>query len=76
MNNWHLIETAPKTGKAVLVSNGEYVLRAYWNLDPSIWEAENDPCWTVHETDDHFYAWHLNKKPPTHWMLLPDPPTK
>lgn len=71
---WRPIESAPKDRNAVLVSDGDYVLRAFWNGDPHIWEAENVPCWTVHEPDDYFYSWHLNDKPPTHWMPLPEPP--
>ncbi len=77
MNDWLNIESAPKDGKACLVSNGDYVLRAYFNPYPLIWgTSEEHGCWTVHEPEDYLYAWHLNKEPPTHWMPLPSPSKK
>jgi hypothetical protein len=75
MSEWQSIESAPKDGTPCLVSDGKYVLRAYFNPEPTIWEAEApDGCWTVHEPEDHYYAWHLNEKPPTHWQPIPPPP--
>lgn len=76
MSEWRPIETAPKDGKCVLVSNGRYVEKAWWNTDPRIWDSEDDnrPCWTVFEPEDYYYAIHLDDDPPTHWMPLPEPP--
>ncbi len=76
---WQPIDTAPKD-KAVLISNGRYVLKAYWNEDPAIWSfsgpEDSSPCWTVFEAEDYYYSWHLNNNPPTHWMPLPEPSLK
>lgn len=72
--SWQPIETAPRDGKTVLVSDGEYVVVARWNTEPNVWERDVDACWTVHEPEDYFYAWHLVDDPPTHWQPIPTPP--
>lgn len=73
---WQPIETAPKNGSSVLVSNGEYVYQAWWNAEPQIWNHEGDlsPCWTLFEPADYYCALHLNEDPPTHWTPLPAAP--
>lgn len=75
---WKPIESAPKDGTRVLVSNGKYVVIAYWNTEPLIWEDggnNTQACWTVFEPDDFYYAWHLlGDGGPTSWQPVPLPP--
>jgi hypothetical protein len=64
MGAWQPIATAPKQTVAgsqpnVLVSNGRYVLVAWWNLAAEAWY--NTSC-------------HRLSGQPTHWQPLPAPP--
>ena len=73
MNNWKTIESAPRDGTWVLG----------WFTDYS---AFNDECrepvvravkWTPHEWEtDEYGIPHGTAGAPTHWMSLPQPPTK
>lgn len=66
MSEWKAIDTAPKDGTEVLVSEGRdlpmYV--AYWDDEVERWI---DPGMSPH-ADAQF------ENAPTHWMPLPEPP--
>lgn len=80
---WMPIETAPKTGRTLLLgyfnSAGNWrTMRGQWMSQDYIdeyWEEPDDaePGWfeTVVEGDDIPNCWRTE---PTHWMLLPLPP--
>lgn len=71
---WMPIESAPRDGAVILVTDGtNYALRR-WDTDPR-W----NPSWTFVTAGD--LAWHSGfdgletpDMSPTHWMLLPAPP--
>ena len=60
---WQPIETAPKDGKRVLVTDGFEVCDAYFRSGE----------WWQYECGDDWYSVSIN---PTNWMPLPQPPTK
>jgi hypothetical protein len=77
---WMPIETAPKDGTEILLSNGQTVAEGHWlhqeayirehrDLDGRyIGQDESDGC-------DEWMDWSGGMLPePTHWMPLPPPP--
>jgi hypothetical protein len=65
---WQPIETAPKE-KAILCWWGD----CHPPLDDRLYAVavcDEDECWMDRETGEEFCS------PPTHWMLLPDPPVR
>lgn len=70
---WQPIETAPKDGKRVLISDGRYVMDAYWSEEASLGQCSRGPAWQVFNCDeDCWYS--IAVTDPTHWMPLPEPP--
>ena len=74
---WQPIETAPKDGTSILVSNGRWRDIAYWaafarfnNITDSM---DVGPAWCGRDCDDPYYSYALD---PTHWMPLPPPPAE
>jgi len=65
---WQPIETAPKDGTYVLVTDGKEVYRSYYE---DIYPEDNRPQWF----DNSYYSFDPGEIP-THWMPLPKPPTK
>lgn len=71
---WQPIETAPKDGTAILLSNERGAWMAKYDpVYPSGYRPEN-PWFSLMLNHDHM----RKGKPcaPTHWMPLPPPPTK
>ena len=79
---WQPIETAPKTGRIILLgyynNHGMWrTLRGQWinegELDDWYSDADNEAGWfeTSVESNDDVNCWQTN---PTHWMPLPEPP--
>ncbi len=66
MDDWQPIETAPKDGTFILVTNGDLYAVAAWLA--GILTSEQD--WSV-----SFGAGLPGKFKPSHWMPLPKPPT-
>ena len=62
---WRHIETAPKDGQAILVTDGRGCYCVEWN--------EEFDWWTV--DDNKLGPFCLRGSSPTHWMPLPPPPT-
>lgn len=63
---WQPIETVPKTGTYLLLTDGEEVGQASW------WVSE----WMIHIGNDTYshVSWLSMCYSPTHWMPLPPPP--
>ena len=70
---WRSMESAPKDGTAVLLSNagGSWIAR-YEPVYPSGYRPEN-PWFSLMLNRDYMKR---NYAPPTHWMPLPLPPTQ
>ena len=66
MMEWQPIETAPKDGSKVLLTDGDRTEIAHW------WGKAQEGFWEVW-TCEPFYE---DFKQPTHWMPLPQPPKK
>ena len=64
MARWQPIETAPKDGQAILVTDGSYRYCVEW--------SEEFDWWTV--DDNKLGPFRLRGSAPTHWMPLPPPP--
>ncbi len=65
---WHPIETAPKSNIPILVSGINAHGRRY--TDILVWYGDEWCCFDV-ETDEYSYP----VLPPTHWMPLPEAPS-
>lgn len=66
MAEWQPIETAPKDGIDIIVSDsGELVSVAFWDKDEGKWLDSMN-----HNGYDHA------TRNPTHWMPLPEPPMR
>jgi hypothetical protein len=61
---WRAIETAPKDGTAVLVSEGRFCYSVEWNEEFDWWAVD----------DNKLGPFRLRGQAPTHWMPLPPPP--
>lgn len=66
---WQSIETAPKDGVPVLLSNGRYIEIARWEEDAELGRFERGPAWQVFDCEDSWYSVAFTN--PTHWMPLP-----
>lgn len=77
-NKWQAIDTAPKDGSTVLISDATHVNEAHYESDVGerlvseyptpYWEPYDHSYWDIHA---HNYDWF----DPTHWMPLPAPPS-
>lgn len=78
---WQPIETAPKDGTEILLTNGKTVAEGQWcDEEPYIREYRDaDGRWIDQQESDGFEGWmdwSGGMKPdPTHWMPLPPAPT-
>ena len=61
---WQSIETAPKEGQAILVTDGMHCYCVEW--------CEEFDWWTV--DDNKLGPFRLRGSAPTHWMKLPEAP--
>jgi hypothetical protein len=72
MGEWQPIETAPKDGTTILLSNGYHMAVARW--DENFWNDANF-CWSI--SDWHNEPLYLRGGySATHWMPLPPLPQK
>ena len=74
---WNPIETAPKDGTRILVSDGNYVDRAWYAVDVPAYfglrqTAKDFEGWAYMYDDDR--SRHVFLSEPTHWQPLPTPP--
>ncbi len=65
---WKPIETAPKDGQTILLSDGQKVLTGAWADEPGAWKV----CPFSHDCDEPYWGggW-TYAGGPTHWMPLP-----
>lgn len=70
---WQPIETAPKDGTKVLLTNGSWVETARWANCDERFEGENWQ-WLLVDCEDGYYNVTAEPNEPTHWMPLPEPP--
>jgi hypothetical protein len=68
MSEWQPIETAPKDGKTILITNGYWVDRGWFSK--SVWLAPAKEGWV---TEDERDCGQIHRDI-THWMPLPEPP--
>lgn len=79
---WQPIDTAPKDGSQILVTDGRYCRIASWAEEIDVFDWVLDllvrrPAWVLFECDDPFYTLALvedEEDSPTHWMPLPSLP--
>ena len=68
MSEWQPIETAPKDGTNILLTNGRQGVCGYWGewRQSAFLRQRDNWCsyWLVQECGTQ----------PTHWMSLPEPP--
>ena len=74
MSKWQPIETAPKDGTRVLLTEEWGVVIGRWCEEAQLGLCEEGPGWQVFECDDCWYS--VAAENPTHWMPLPAPPTE
>lgn len=57
---WQPIESAPRDGTVILITDGEVVQSGYYESAAGIWRSEAEQCllWAA----------------PTYWQPLPEPP--
>ena len=78
---WQPIETAPKDGTQLLLSNGADVEQGWWMHDEGgiIEHRDMDGRYTGQTESDGFIGWWdvsgCMEPEPTHWMPLPTVPT-
>lgn len=75
-SGWRPIETEPKDGSDILVTNGKYVEKTHWyrpylNGKP---DPYREPEWWQNDMNGGFGGY-CGPLTPTHWMPLPAPPT-
>jgi hypothetical protein len=86
MSDWQPIETAPKDGEKVLITDGKSILIAAWQDC----QAEYDkvrlsngkivtnrvfhPCWCIVDGYNDEYGEYPTAESPAHWMPLPELP--
>lgn len=72
---WQPIETAPKDGTDIMLTDGEYVTVGHWYYEaPSIREHRDlEGRWIGQDESDGYEGWldWLGGIPSTHWMPLP-----
>lgn len=79
---WLPIETAPKDGARIILTNGESVAEGSWlHAEPYIREKRDiDGCYIDQDESDGFDDWVDSiggmTPSPTHWMPLPAAPTQ
>lgn len=61
---WRPIETAPKDGASVLMSNGKWISIGFYTATG--WGDDEPPGWYSDDSPSRAH--------PTHWMPLPAPP--
>ena len=68
MSEWQPIESAPKDGRPIIVTNGVDIDKAEW----AQWHPDMDGGWRTHLSHDSDYDNFMENV--NHWMPLPDLP--
>lgn len=76
---WQPIETAPKDGTHIMLSDGTSVTVGHWLYQPggTTEYRDLDGRWIGQDDRDEFAGWidWMGGITPTHWMPLPAPPS-
>jgi hypothetical protein len=67
---WQPIETAPRDGSEILVSDGEAVEKVSWAYVSN----SGSVGWLINVNVDSGFNYYDQFTDPTHWMPLPTPP--
>lgn len=67
-NPWLAIETAPKDGTGILVTDGDWVGEVSWMV--RWYNDKTNQGWMIANCDEEYGHYVV----PTHWMPLPAPP--
>ena len=80
---WQPIETAPKDGTGIIVTDGDIIGQGVWHCGLwYFWESDKANSCLVLLPEDSEYEWVIDPNcwvrgyGPTHWMPLPSPPEK
>lgn len=65
---WRPIETAPKDGTLLILTNGGWVKEGWWST--SIWLGRKGPGWVIDDERECGFT----QDDVTHWRPLPPPP--
>lgn len=70
MSEWQTIDTAPRDGESILVSDGSWMAEAFWDADEyDEFKGAYSYIWNYGPANvDPTNYW------PTHWMPLPEQP--
>jgi hypothetical protein len=73
MNNWQPIETAPKDGTRIIVTNGDEMEICSWGQINPV-DSPDYIGWIYGDSDD--YSVRAYMESPTHWMNAPKLPNQ
>lgn len=75
---WLPIESAPKDGTRVLITDGKYVYQAHYTDDCEFGQFENDhrAGWQIWACEDGYYSSAIEIDEVVKWMPLPPPAPK
>lgn len=71
---WRPIETAPKDGTEIILTNGLWVAVGWYSHSPFLWRDAQAGAWVDSDPRDGGGAL-SGVNAPTHWMPLPQPPS-
>lgn len=69
--NWFTMDSAPKDGKEVLVTDGKRVEKAWFGFDHNDFD-EVEGGWWYGTGDDFSVGYYYNPIDPVKWMPIPD----
>lgn len=81
MSKWQPIETVPRDGTIILITNGRSVMAAYWSLGVRVYGGAGfginaEYAWAFLDETNGLNGFKAEgKHSPTHWMPLPEPPS-
>ncbi len=75
-NNWLPIETAPKDGTNILISDGYFVELASWAECAQFEQMEEGPGWQVFCAEDTWYSVAYKEQDVKYWQPCPVAPFK
>ena len=74
MSEWQPIETAPKDGGDIILTDGNSSHVGRW-CDSDLPEYPWRFLDSTYKLEDELNGWRAGKYGPTHWQPLPKPPT-
>lgn len=71
---WQTIDTAPKDGSVIHISQGRNVVSAYWSQCAEAFGGDEEFPWVFLDPTNGTNGYMGGRFGPTHWMPLPPPP--